>query len=121
MGTNRTGTEELVFKTAEIDNALQDAGFLLAYADPEASRDFGYRARYIRGKSTLFPLLNASLEYYLASKAFSLKISPSDDRERAIYSFLAKNYRGDLKELLDRYFDSVRRGEPFKLEEKKAP
>jgi len=121
MGTNRPGTEELAFKTAEIDGALHDAGFLLAYSDPEASRDFGYRARYIRSKGTLFPLLNASLEYYLASKAFSLKISASDELENKVYYFLAKNHRGDLKELLDSYFDSVRRGVPFKFEEKKAP
>jgi hypothetical protein len=121
MAENRTGTEELAFKTAEMDAALHGAGFLLAYADPEAYRDFGYRARYIRAKSTLFPLLNASLEYYLASKAFSLKISPSDSGENALYLFLAKNCRGDLKELLERYFDAVRRGVPFKLEEKKTP
>ena len=121
MTTNRTGTEELAFKAAELDAALQGAGFLLAFSDPEASRDFGYRARYIRSRSTLFPLLNASLEYYLASKAFSLKISPSDDQERAVYSFLAKNHRGDIKDLLDRYFESVRRGTPFRIEGEKAP
>jgi len=121
MATNRTGTEELAFKTAEMDAALHEAGFLLAFADPEASRDFGYRARYIRARTTLFPLLNASFEYYLASKAYSLKISPSDDKDSAVYTFLAKNYRGDLKELLKGYFDSVRRGAPFKLEGEKAP
>ena len=121
MTVHRTSSEELVFKTAEMDNALLEAGFLLAYADPEAARDFGYRARYMRGKSTLFPLLNANLEYYLASKAFSLKISPSDDKDVAIYTFFAKNYRGDLKELLEQYFESVRRGTPFKLDEQKAP
>jgi len=120
METNRTVTEELAFKTAEMDAALNDAGFLLAYSDPEASRDFGYRARYIRGKTTLFPLLNASLEYYLASKAFSLKISPSDAQENKVYSFFVKNYRGDLKELLDRYFDAVRRGAPLKLDERQG-
>lgn len=121
MATSRTGTEELVFKTVEMDAALQDAGFLLVYSDPEASRDFGYRARYIRSRSTLFPLLNASFEYYLASKAYSLKISPSDDKDSAVYTFLAKNCRSDLRELLKSYFDSVRRGSPFKFEEKKTP
>jgi hypothetical protein len=121
METNRPGTEELAFKTAELDAALNDAGFLLAYSDPEASRDFGYRARYIRGKSTLFPLLNASLEYYLASKAFSLKISASDEAGSEVYYFFTKNCRSGLKELLDRYFASVRRGVPFDLEERKAP
>jgi hypothetical protein len=118
METKRTGTEELAFKAAELETAMNDAGFLLAYADPEASRDFGYRARYIRGKTTLFPHLNANLEYYIASKAFSLKISASDELENKIYYFLAKNYRGGIKELLDRYFDSVRRGVPLELEEK---
>ena len=120
MTLQRTSSEEIAFKTAEMNAILQEAGFLLAYADPEAARDFGYRARYIRSKSTFFPLLNASLEYYLASKAYSLKISPSDDKDGAIYAFLAKNYRGDLKELLEHYFESVRRGTPFKLAEKKT-
>jgi hypothetical protein len=115
MEAKKTGTEELAFKTTELDTALVDAGFLLAYADPEAFRDFGYRARYIRGKSTLFPLLNATLEYYLASKSFSLKISASDELENKVYHFLAKNYRGDIKELLDRYFASVRKGVPLTL------
>jgi hypothetical protein len=121
METNRTGTEELAFKTAELDAALHDAGFLLAYSDPEASRDFGYRARYIRGKSTLFPLLNASIEYYLASKAFSLKISASDEAGSVVYNFLTKNYCRGLKELLDKYFDSVRRGVPLDLESRQGP
>jgi hypothetical protein len=115
MEAKKTGTEELAIKTAELDTALADSGFLLAYADPEASRDLGYRARYIRGKSTLFPLLNANLEYYIASKSFSLKISASDERENKVYYFLAKNYRGDIRELLDRYFDSVRKGVPLTL------
>ena len=115
MEAKKTSTEELAFKTAELNTALADAGFLLAYADPEASRDLGYRARYIRSKSTLFPLLNANLEYYIASKSFSLKVSASDEVENKVYYFLAKNYRGDIKELLDRYFDSVRKGVPLTL------
>lgn len=114
MGENRSGIEELAFKAAELEAAMLDAGFHLAFADPEASRDLGYRARYVRGKSTLFPHLNASLEYYLASKAFSLKISTSDESNNKLYHLLAKNHRGDLKDLLDRYFASVRRGEPFR-------
>ena len=113
MEKKRTGSEEMAFKTAELDAAMQEAGFLLAYSDPEASRDFGYRARYIRARSTLFPLLNATLEYYLASKAFSLKIAPSEDGDTRTFSFLVKGYRGGLKELLEQYFASVRRGMPF--------
>ena len=120
MGANRSGAEELAFQTAAMDAALRDAGFLLAYSDPEAPRDLGYRARYVRGKSAQFPLLNASIEYYLASKAFSLKISPSDDAYKAVYTLLAKNQRGDLKELLVKYFASVQRGEPLRFEEPKS-
>jgi hypothetical protein len=115
MEAKKTSTEELAFKTAELDTALADAGFQLAYADPEAFRDLGYRARYIRGKSTLFPLLNANLEYYIASKSFSLKISASDELENKVYYFLAKNYHGGIKELLDRYFAAVRKGVPLTL------
>lgn len=115
MEAKKTVIEELAFKTAELDTALTDAGFLLAYADPEASRDYGYRARYIRGKSTLFPHLNANLEYYMASKSFSLKISASDEKENKVYYLLAKNHRGDIRELLDRYFESVRKGVPLTL------
>lgn len=113
MEKNRTGSEEMAFKTAELDGAMQEAGFLLAYSDPEAPRDFGYRARYIRSRSTLFPLLNATLEYYLASKAFSLKIAPSEDGDARTYTFLIKGQQGSLKELLEQYFASVRRGVPF--------
>jgi hypothetical protein len=102
METRRSSIEELVFRTARLDAAMQDAGFHLAFSDPEASRDFGYRARYVRGKSSLFPLLHASLEYYLASQAYSLKISAGDDSDSRIYACLVKNYRGDLKGLLER-------------------
>jgi hypothetical protein len=116
METRRSSIEELVFRTARLDAAMQDAGFLLAFSDPEASRDFGYRARYVRGKSPLFPLLQASLEYYLASQAYSLKISAGDDSDSRVYACLVKNYRGDLKGLLERYFETVRRGVPFKIE-----
>jgi hypothetical protein len=103
----------MAFKTAELDAAMQEAGFFLAYTDPDAPRDFGYRARYIRSRSTLFPLLNATLEYYLASKAFSLKIAPSGDGDARTYTLLVKGHRGGLKELLEQYFASVRRGVPF--------
>src|SRR5512139_2240757 len=81
MQSNRTVSEELAFKAAELDAALQEAGFHLAYTDPEAARDFAYRARYLRGKSTLFPLLNASVEYYHATKRWSIKISASEEWE----------------------------------------
>ncbi len=117
MDQKRTSGEELAFKTAELDMALTQAGFDLAHSDPAASRDFSYRARYFRRKSTLFPKLQASLEYYLATKSFSLKITVDDphlDADRAkVYHCLVKNYRGGLKELLDRYFASVRKGVPL--------
>lgn len=116
----KTGTvsEELAFKTVELDAAMLDAGFHLAFSDPEASRDLGYRARYIRSKSTMYPLLNASLEYYHAVKAFSLKISTTDEQQSKTYEFLAKNYGGDIKELLNRYFSTVRKGVPLTIEGK---
>ncbi len=117
MEQTRTTGEELAFKTAELDLALKQAGFDLALADPTASRDFSYRARYMRRKSTLFPRLQANLEYYLATKSFSLRISaddPSADPSKTeSFYCLVKNYKGDLKELLDRYFDAVRRGVPL--------
>ncbi len=112
MKRHRNVLEDLTFKSAELDAALREAGFHLAYADPEAARDFSYRARYIRGRSTLFPLLNASVEYYCATAAFTLKIGATDEQENGIYGFLVKQYDGSLKELLDRYFVSVRRGIP---------
>jgi hypothetical protein len=119
MKQARTTVEELAFKTAELDRALKEAGFELALADPAASRDFSYRARYLRRKSTLFPRLQANLEYYLATKSFSLRISAdepaADPLKMASYYCLVKNYRGSLKELLDRYFDSMRRGVPLML------
>ena len=117
----KTGTvfEELALKTVELEAAMQEAGFHLAFSDPEAVRDFGYRARYIRSRSTMHPLLNANLEYYLAVKAFSLKISTTDEQQTKTYEFLAKNYRGDIKELLTSYFSAVRKGAPLKVEEDK--
>lgn len=113
----RTGTvtEELAFKAAELDAAMQEAGFHLAFSDPEASRDLGFRARYIRSKSTMHPLLNANLEYYHAVKAFSLKISTSDEQQSRTYEFLAKNFGGDIKDLLNSYFSTVRKGAPLKI------
>ena len=111
--------EELAFKTVELNAAMQESGFHLAFSDPEAMRDLGYRARYIRSKSTMHPLLNASLEYYHAIKAFSLKISTTDEQQSRTYELLAKNYRGDIKELLNSYFSNVRKGVPLKIEEKK--
>jgi len=119
MLTNRTVVEELAFKTAELDAALQEAGFALVFSDPEAARDFSYRARYLRTKSTLYPALHAMIEYYSATKAYSLKLSASDDAENKVYLFLIKNYRGDLKKLLEHYYASVRRGVPFKPEDLK--
>jgi hypothetical protein len=114
-----TASETLAFKIAELDAAMQEAGFHLAFSDPEAARDFGYRARYIRSKSTMHPLLNANLEYYIAVKAFNLKISTTDEQQSKTYEFFAKNYGGDIKELISNYFSTVRKGVPLKTEEKK--
>jgi hypothetical protein len=116
----RTGSiaGDLAFKTAQLNAAMQEAGFHLAYSDPEAARDLGYRARYIRSKSTMHPLLNANLEYYLAVKAFSLKISTTDEQQGKLYGLFVKNYGGDIKELLDSYFFNVRKGMPLTIEEK---
>lgn len=119
MDKTGTASEKLAFKTAELDAAMREAGFHLAFSDPEAARDFGYRARYIRSKSTMHPLLNANLEYYHAVKAFSLKISTTDEQQVRTYEFLAKNCGGDIKELLNSYFSAVRKGVPLKIEEKK--
>ncbi|MHB8844392.1 MAG: hypothetical protein ACYC7L_06540 [Nitrospirota bacterium] len=122
MDAKRSSSEELVFRTAQLDAAMQEAGFHLAFSDPEASRDFGYRARYVRGRSTLFPLLHASLEYYLASRSYSLKISAGGDGDdNRTYACLVKNYRGDLKDLLEQYFDSMRRGVPLMVQERRGP
>ena len=121
MDAKRSSSEELVFRTAQLDAAMQEAGFHLAFSDPEASRDFGYRARYVRGRSTLFPLLHASLEYYLASRSYSLKINAGGDGDNHTYACLVKNYQGDLKGLLEQYFDSVRRGVPLTIVEKQRP
>ena len=121
MGQEKSTVEELVFKAAELDAAFKHAGFELAFADPSASKDFSYRARYWRARSTLFPRLQANLEYYLATRSFSLRISAddpgSDEKEQRAYYCLVKNYRGVLKELLDHYFDAIRRGVPLMLGE----
>ena len=119
MEKKGTVVEALALKTAELDAALQEAGFHLAFSDPEAVRDLGYRARYIRSKSTMHPLLNAKLEYYHAVKAFSLKMSTTDEQQSKNYAFLVKNYGGDIKELLSSYFSTVRKGVPLKVAEQK--
>jgi len=121
MERTGTGIEDLAFKTAALDAAMQEAGFHLAFSDPEATRDLGYRARYIRSKSTMHPLLNANLEYYHAVKSFSLKISTTDEQQSRTYEFLAKNYGGDIKDLLNSYFSAVRKGVPLKIEKKEHP
>ena len=64
----------------------------------------------------MHPLLHANLEYYQAVKAFSLKISTADEQQSRTYAFLAKNYRGDIRELLNSYFSTVRKGVPLKVE-----
>lgn len=119
MDQQRMPAEELARKTAELDTAMKNAGFELALSDPQAARDLSYRARYLRFKSTMYPRLQASLEYYLANHSYSIRISADEGPDSKLYYFLVKNYKGELKELLDGYFNSLRRGIPFMLGEGK--
>jgi hypothetical protein len=119
MDQNRSPAEELVFKIAELDAAMKEAGFELALNDPEAARDLSYRARYLRFRSTLYPRLQANLEYYLANRSYSLRIASDEGTDAKLYYFLVKNYKGSLRELLDGYFNAMRRGIPFMLGEGK--
>lgn len=112
-----TPGEQLAFKAAELEAMMTAAGFRLAHADPEAARDFAYRARYIRSRSTLHPCLHAYLEYYSAVQAFSLKISTNDEFVSPVYQLMVKNHRGSLKDLLEQYFDAVRKGVPLHPDE----
>jgi hypothetical protein len=111
----RTALEELTFRTAELDAVLQATGFQPMIVDPEASRDFSYRARYLRNKGALLPRLHANFEYYLATQAYSLRLSADGVPDEQTYFFIVKNHKGDLKDLLERYLASVRRGVPFHL------
>jgi len=115
MDQHRTPVEELALKTAELDAAMKQAGFELALNDPDAARDLSYRARYLRFKSLLYPRLQANLEYYLANRSYSLRISADEGPDTKLYYFLVKSYKGSLKELLDRYFDSLRKGVPLMI------
>jgi hypothetical protein len=115
----RSPSEQLAFKAAELDGMMIAAGFKLAHADPEAARDFSYRARYIRSKSTMHPCLHAYLEYYSAVRAFSLKISASEEHLAGTYDLVVKNHRESLRDLLERYFAVVRKGVPLSPEELK--
>lgn len=117
MEKKRTTIEELAFTAAELDAALKQAGFDLALADPEGARDLSYRARYLRLKSTLYPRLHAYLEYYLATRSYSLRINAEGEEDCQAYHLLVKNYKGSLHELLQQYFDSVRRGAPLIIDE----
>jgi hypothetical protein len=89
------------------------AGFQLVQSDPDAARDFAYRARYYRSKSGPHPALHAYLEYYSAIKAYSLKITTTDTERSGTYAFIVKNHQGDLRDLLDRYFGSMDKGVPL--------
>jgi hypothetical protein len=113
MQKERSASEELAFKAAELDAAMNEAGFRLAREDPDAARDFSYRARYIRSKSTYHPTLQAYLEYYGAVRAYSIKISTTDDAAPQTYHLIVKNHAGSLKELLAEYFLAVRKGIPL--------
>lgn len=115
----RPPLEELVFRTAELEASLQNAGFQQMIVDPEASRDFSFRARYLRNKAADLPRLYANLEYYLATQAYSLRISAEGVPDEKTYRLLVKNHKGDLKDLLDRYLDAVRQGMPLQIEEAK--
>jgi hypothetical protein len=112
----RTALEELTITAAELEISMQDCGFQPIIVDPEATRDFSYRARFLRNKGALFPRLHANLEYYLATRSYSLRISAEGNPDEKIYFFLVKSHKGDLKELLDGYFESVRQGSPFRLD-----
>lgn len=118
MDNRRTAAEELAFRAAELDNVLRAAGFHVVFTEPEAARDFSYRARYLRPGADSLPPLSAYLEYYVATKAYSLKIDSTDDRDRKTFRILVKNHQGDLQDLLKRYFASVAKGLPLKIEEK---
>ncbi|MDA8098232.1 MAG: hypothetical protein M0042_01245 [Nitrospiraceae bacterium] len=119
MLPERTPIEELSFKSAALDAAMQEAGFQLALNDPDASRDMSFRARYVRPKGALFPRLQANLEYYLATHSFSLRINADGKDAGPAAYLLVKNYTGDLKSLLEMYFDALRRGVPLMLGEKR--
>lgn len=113
MQKQRSANEDLAFKAAELDAAMLEAGFKLAHEDPDAARDFSYRARYIRSKSTYYPTLQAYLEYYSAVRAYSIKISTTDEAASPTYQLIVKNHAGSLKELLAEYFLAVRKGIPL--------
>ena len=117
MQQNRTTSEELAFHALALDSAMTEAGFKLAQADPDAARDFAYRARYIRSRSPYHPPLHAYVEYYCAVRAYSLKISTTDELLSATYAFIAKNHTGSLKDLLKMYFSAVRKGVPLRADE----
>jgi len=120
MGQNtRSPLEELTITSATLEIIMQDAGFQPIMVDPEAARDFSYRARFLRNKGELFPRLHANLEYYLVTQAYSLRISAEGLPDEKTYFLLVKNHKGDLKELLEGYFDSVRQGMPYRLDEGK--
>lgn len=119
MQQNRTASEELAFRAAELDAAMTEAGFKLAFSDPDAARDISFRARYIRSRSTFHPQLQAYIEYYSAARSYSLKISTTDELMSATYGFIVKNHTGSLKELLEQYFSEARRGKPLKAEDVK--
>ncbi|MDH4162963.1 MAG: hypothetical protein OEW15_09785 [Nitrospirota bacterium] len=110
MELKRTPVEELVFTVAGFEAIMGEAGFALGQSDPQAIRDLSYRARYLRMSSGPEPRLYAYLEYYLAARAFSLKISPAPEDGNEPYRFLVKNHKGSLKELLEGYFAAVRNG-----------
>lgn len=109
MEEKRTPVEELVFTVARFEAIMNEAGFALGQSDPQAVRDLSYRARYLRMGNGREPRLHAYFEYYLAARAYSLKIKPEPDEGNDSYRFLVKNHKGNLKELLQGYFSAARK------------
>lgn len=107
MEQKRTPLEELVFAVAQLEAVMLAEGFALGQSDPQAFRDLSYRARFLRKSGERFPRLDAYLEYYLATRSFSLRIRPEPEEGNGRYGFLVKNHRGSLGDLLRGYFDSA--------------
>lgn len=114
-----SGIEQLAFEADKLNTSMIKAGFFLARYDDTSLKDMAYRADYIRSKTTLFPTLHVKFEYYLATRAYNLKISATSESDEKIFNCLIKNSKDDLDNLLNDYFMSTRRGVKFNPAEKK--